>query len=220
MSDEVECVKVVKSPARIFGRKRNITDMLMDKGVRVQTDGPFNDVLGMTLTNFFQMVITHNIDMNNKNCFGLKTKKQAKAKAKSVWGRACMLMTQEEKDIIDRLRGNRPAPDSLDRTVWMKELVDVCSGLNEKFMIDIKRIIVEYNECFKKQYKKRPATTVSVAATLVDFHWATRTQIEKEEADDLMAAKVAEAKTQQESDVAADDEYMTMTTIDDEDGVV
>ena len=61
---------------------------------------------------------------------------------------------------------------------------------------------------------------MSVAATLVDFHWATRTQIEKEEAADLMAAKVAEAKTQQESDVAADDEYMTMTTIDDEDGVV
>ena len=117
MSDEVECVKVVKSPARIFGRKRNITDMLMDKGVRVQTDGPFNDILSMTLTNFFQMVITHNIDMNNKNCFGLKTKKQAKAKAKSVWGRACMLMTQEEKDIIDRLRLSRPAPDSLDRTV-------------------------------------------------------------------------------------------------------
>lgn len=54
MSDEVECVKVVKSPARIFGRKQNITDMLMDKGVRVQTDGPFNDVLSMTLTNFFK----------------------------------------------------------------------------------------------------------------------------------------------------------------------
>ena len=181
-TDEVMCVGVVKSPSlpsRVNGRKRNLTDYLMDGAIK-QSAGPFHDVLSMNITNFFILMIQKNLDLNNTKCFGPKTKRQTKEKAKRVWSRLTMTLGASEMAIITRLRLNRPANNSELRGSWMEECVSFAKILTDKMVKDIDHMIVVYNEATGKTYRQRKKTnTVGVVSTIVYNYWTARAMFEQ-----------------------------------------
>ena len=186
-------------PERVAGRKRNITHFLMG-GATQKVSSPFDDVLNMNLTTFFQLIFQHNVDLNNKNCFGAKIDKHSKEKTKQVFGQMQMMLVPEEVSNISRLKVSQPAPDSPYCTSWTQELVALCGCLSEKMHIDIKDMIEVHNKTFGKCYNQRKkVTSVGVASAIINNYWMVLAIIEAASDEATTDKATAENKITEET---------------------